>query len=490
MNIGATSNTRILLVLAAILALHLASLGLLALSDPTEARYADIALQMHQSRDYVTPWVVVNGKSIPYWGKPPLHFWLTSASFSLFGVSEWSARFPSFLAGLLTVFLTWRLGRRLFGKRIAALATVILASSPLFFFVYGASAVDATLSAAVTGAMVSFALAVESGIPSTTQRWGILFFVFLALGMMIKGPVAPALVFLAIGLWLLKSGQWRLLRALPWKAGVPLFFLLSVPWFVLAEFKTPGFLRYFFVNEHILRYLVHDYGDLYGSGHVYPRGASWLMLLVLFIPWSAFLVYSWIRRKKTPPGEGRSDEMWRSYLMIWGIAPALFFMLSRQMLATYVLPGFAGLSLVVSLELTHWKLHEYRRFTPLAAFSLAVMYFTVMLALHPLINDKVSTKNALAFVASDPRIAERQILFPFEEPYSAQFYEQMLFHRPHIFTVDRGEAVVDRLLVARTRAVFVFRQKHWASLSRRLQAMLVPAYESDNWIVCLTPSHR
>jgi 4-amino-4-deoxy-L-arabinose transferase-like glycosyltransferase len=485
-----STGRKTLFVLTAILVLHFASLGLMALSDPTEARYADIALHMHLSKDYITPWVVVDGRLIPYWGKPPLHFWLTSASYSLFGISEWSARFPSFLAGLLVVLMTWHFARRLYGPRTAALSSVILASSPLFFFVYGASAVDASLSAAITGAMISFALAANPGNPSAARRWGILFFVFLALGMLTKGPVAPALVFLAIGLWLLKTRQWRRLRALPWKFGVPLFLLLSVPWFVLAEIRTPGFLRYFFINEHILRYLVHDYGDKYGSGHVYPPGTSWFMLLVLFLPWSAFLMYSWIRRWKAFRSRIETIQVWTSYLMIWGITPALFFMLSRQMLATYVLPGFAGLSVVVALELTNQRLEQYRRAAPAAALSLAALYAVAVLALHPLLDDKFSTKDAMSFVASDPRIAGSQILFPFEEPYSAQFYEEMFLHRQHTFTVDRGEALVDRLLVARSRAVLVFRQKHQAQLSRRLQATLIPIYESDNWIVCITPLHR
>lgn len=480
-----SGGNKILFVLAAILVLHFASLGLLALSDPTEARYADIALHMHLSKDYITPWVHVGGQLIPYWGKPPFHFWLTSASYALFGISEWSARFPSFLAGLLTVLLTWYFARRLYGPRTAALCTVILASSPLFFFVYGASAVDATLSTAVTGAMVSFALSVDARAAASTLRWGILFFVFLALGMLIKGPIAIALVFLAIGLWLLTTRQWSLLRALPWKYGAPLFLLISAPWFVIAELKTPGFLRYFFVNEHILRYLVHDYGDKYGSGHVYPPGTSWFMLIVLFLPWSAFLVYSWIRRWKAFRSGIRSTQRSTSYLMIWGITPALFFMLSRQLLATYVLPGFAGLSVVIALELADRRLDQYRKAAPAAALALAVTYFMVMFAFHPLADDRISTKDVIAFVASDPRIAGREIVFPFEEPYSAEFYEAMLLRRQRTFTVDKREALVEKLLSEGSNAVLVFRKKHWAQLDGGFRRRLIPIYQTDNWIVCI-----
>lgn len=475
------SGRKVLLLLAVILALLFASLGVLALSDPTEARYADIALRMYQSGDYITPQVAVDGKVIPYWGKPPLHFWLTSASYSLFGVSEWSARFPSFLAGLFTVFLTWFFSRRLFGPWIAALSSVILASAPLFFFVYGASAVDATLSTTVTGAMVSFALAVES----RDKSWGLLFFVFLALGMLTKGPIAVALVVLAVGLWLLVTLEWSPLRALPWKSGVLIFLLISAPWYILAELRTPGFLHYFFVNEHILRYLVHDYGDKYGSGHVYPPGASWLMLLALFFPWSGFVVYSWIRKWRAFRRAEKTDQRWYSYLMIWGIAPALFFTVSRQMLATYVLPGFAALSILVALELSRPKLYPYRKVAVTAALSMAVLYFVVILALHPLASEKFSTKHIIASVAADPELSDRPILFPFEEPYSAQFYEEMLLNRPHQFTVERREALVQQMLNSRSNAILVFRKKHWAQMDGGLQARLIPIYQSEYWVMCL-----
>ena len=407
-------------VLAGILFLRLISMGCLALSDPTEARYAQISLRMSRTGDFIMPWIDVEGRLIPYWGKPPLHFWLTSASYRLLGASEWSARLPSYLAGLLMVWLTWRFAKHFWNERIAGWSTAILASSGLFFFVCGASAIDATLSAAVTGAMVSFAFATSLPREDGAFRWGLLFFVFLAAGMMIKGPVAVALVVLSIVLWLLLTKQRSLLQKIPWTPGTLLFLLLSVPWFVLAEMKTPGFLRYFFINEHILRYLVHDYGDRYGSGHMYPRGTSWGMLLLTFLPWSVFLVSAVMRRGRTLLQDA-AKHIWSSYSVIWGLTPALFFMLSRQLLATYVLPGFAGLSVAVALELTQLKSDRIRAAVPVAALILAILFTVATFALQPVVDDRVSAKGIIRFAAADSQYAQDPIVFPYEQSIRRNF---------------------------------------------------------------------
>ena len=56
----------------------------------------------------------------------------------------------------------------------------------------------------------------------------------------------------------------------------------------MMENAQPGFIRYFFVNENLLRFLVHDYGDMYGSGRETFRGMALVWALVVTLPWSLF----------------------------------------------------------------------------------------------------------------------------------------------------------------------------------------------------------
>lgn len=100
-------------------------LGGYALLDNNEGIYAQIAREMLESGDYVTPFF--NG--MPYLEKPPLLFWLTALSYQLFGVSEFAARVVPALSGSLLVLLAVWSGWRLVNPLTGALAGLILASS-------------------------------------------------------------------------------------------------------------------------------------------------------------------------------------------------------------------------------------------------------------------------------------------------------------------------------------------------------------------------
>ena len=106
--------------IAALIALILACAAMLVpnlsypLIEPDETRYAQIALEMNGSRDWITP--TLDG--IPYLDKPPLMYWLTATSFSVFGDNEVAARLPSVISAIATILLTYWLGRRLVGAGV------------------------------------------------------------------------------------------------------------------------------------------------------------------------------------------------------------------------------------------------------------------------------------------------------------------------------------------------------------------------------------
>ena len=309
----------LLISLAGIILLRMISNSWLAIYDPTESRYAEIANQMYRSGNWLTPKVYVDGRLVPYWGKPPLHFWLTAGAFKVFGVSEWSARLPSLLAGIFMLCMTMYFVRRVWGARTALVTGIIQSSTLLFFILWGSSVVDVTLSAAVTSSMISFALAIVDQRVPARRFWSYVFFASLAVGILTKGLIAVALVSLSIGLWLLFTKDWKAMKSIPWFSGTAILLIITTPWFVLAEKATPGFLRYFFINEHFLRYLVHNYGDKYGSGHVYFRGSAWGMLLLGFFPWTFFLIGSLVSEYKAHSGNPEKknpNDAWLKYALI------------------------------------------------------------------------------------------------------------------------------------------------------------------------------
>jgi len=198
-----------LLCLTICLLARAATLQYPALSDPTEARYAFIALEMALSGDWVVPKVPWKGAIEPYLGKPPLHFWLTAASFELLGMDEWTTRLPSFFALLLMCGSLLYVRRSPELQDSAVSATVILVSSALMFFMAGASIIDVTLSGFI-------AVACTAGYTCITNsheryRAGTIFALALGLSFLTKGPIALALVGLPAFSWLIITRQLSLL---------------------------------------------------------------------------------------------------------------------------------------------------------------------------------------------------------------------------------------------------------------------------------------
>jgi 4-amino-4-deoxy-L-arabinose transferase-like glycosyltransferase len=307
---------------------------------------------MFDRNDWVTPWIYFQGELKPYQGKPPLHFWLMEICYSIFGVTVWSARLPSALSAVVIGVLLFVVARIRLGTHAALAAVSILATSTLLFFLAGGCVLDVTLTAGVTLSLVSFALADRS------KLWSTLFFVGLGLGVLVKGPLAIALVGLTICPWALLyrwgCGCWPVqLRSLQWIQGVSAFVLIVAPWYLIQEFRNPGFLRYFIWNENLARYLIKDYGDAYGTGHVQPFGASWLMLFIGLSPWS-FLVLPWFatfRSYRDIPVQVQRwivREPWAMFGALWMVSCPLLFTFARQYTPTYFVTSVPGFALLVA----------------------------------------------------------------------------------------------------------------------------------------------
>lgn len=466
----------ILLIFGAIL-LRGVSLETLDLLDPTESRYALVAEEMHTSGDWITPKLPLkDGSWVPYLGKPPLHFWLTALSYQVFGVEEWTARLPSFLALLGIAASIFYLGITLFNINVASTAVLLLMSSGLAFFMAGASVVDFTLSLFVTLAITS-AIAI---LHSESHRYlkSLIFFASLALGFLTKGPVALVLVAFPLVVWSLVQRDFRLLKRLPWIPGILLSIVVTLPWFMLAQRANPDFLRYFFFVENFGRYLVTDYGDLYGQGHVHFYGSSWWMFAVGFLPWTAILLAKYRSVWQLIRHRSSIEDSYLKLFLFWGLAPVVFFTLARQILPAYFLPGFGGVALVAAalvqkaqdapvprrlsqisvaalilialgMFIASLQIHEswfgvvavvglslmtffvaraisqtrtQPEFVRLISFGVVLMYTTTTVAVSPFVNFRRSTEEILKIALNNIPGDENQIGIVNRTPYSSYWY--------------------------------------------------------------------
>ena len=177
-------------ILGSLLLLRFVTIAHLPYLDPSESRYALVGKIMSEDGDLFTPKVYKDGVVIPFLSKPPLHFWLEAASIELFGMNRVAVRLPSFISALIMLALTCYTAFRLLNLERAMVSGLLLFTSGLFFYMAGSTLVDMTLSAAITGVMASFILASQEQSQTARLIWRYLFFFFLAMGTLTKGPIA------------------------------------------------------------------------------------------------------------------------------------------------------------------------------------------------------------------------------------------------------------------------------------------------------------
>lgn len=411
-----------LLGLGVILALRLLAMALMPFADTSEPRYAEIARLMATTGDWITPWFE---PGVPFWGKPPLAFWASALSIRLFGLSELAVRLPSWLAMLGVLALVHACGRQLHGEQAARWATLLFATMLLPFASAGAVLTDAFLALGITLSMVSFLLAPRD--PRPLWRHG--FFIGLAIGLLAKGPLALALTAGAIVPWMLWHRNARAqLRALPWAGGIALTLALVLPWYVAAELKTPGFLRYFIIGEHFLRFVDPGWeGDRYGSAHQRPYGGIWLDWLLATLPWGVTWLGLQLWPRRDAPLRQRLATALRdpatTYLLAWALATPAFFTLSGNILWTYVLPALPPVALALGREASRWRDARPARLllagmalTPAAALALALLACG-----QP---DRYKTEKQLVRRAQAAMGVDDRLYFVGGRPFSARYYSR------------------------------------------------------------------
>ena len=420
-------RTALLVVVALLVAVRLATLGWYPLMDSTESRYGEIARKMLETGNWVMPQY---DYGVPFWGKPPLSIWLSAAAMATFGVNEFAVRMPSLVLAVGCGALVGALARRRGGRDAALWAVAFFATTGLTFVAAGAVMTDAALLFGTALSMVAFWLALDTA-PPAARGWRYAFFLGVAIGLMAKGPIAVVLTALPIAGWTLWTNRWRdVWTRLPWLAGTLAVAALVLPWYGLAERAAPGFLQYFLVGEHWKRFVEPGWqGDLYGAAHARPRGTIWLYGLIAALPWS-IPALAWIGRaawKRPADLRALVTDRWLSYLTAWTLAPLAFFTLSGNVLTTYVWPAMPALALLLA---TLWLpgAQDARRFRPdvrhvvVTGAVLCVLLVGGIAWEHRRFERDLSSKALVRTYESARGATPGRLLYLGTRPYSAEFY--------------------------------------------------------------------
>ena len=312
-----------------------------SLVRPDEGRYAEIAREMALTGNWTTP--RLNG--IKYFEKPPLQYWMTAAAFKAFGEHEWTARLWAALTGFAGVLMVGFAGAGLFGRRAGFYSALILASSLLYAVIGHLNTLDMGVSFCLTLGVLGFLLA-QHGAARTreTRLWILRAWTAMGFGFLSKGLIGLALPAAAMVAYALVHRDISFLKRMEPFAGMAIMLAIALPWIIAVSIANPEFPHFFFIHEHLQRFLTQ----------VHHRTAPWWYFVPILIagalPWTAMLGQALIAAWKGDPG-GRSFKP-RRFLLLYAAVIFLFFSASQSKLPSYILPIFPALALLVGEWLT------------------------------------------------------------------------------------------------------------------------------------------
>ncbi|MBV9889612.1 MAG: glycosyltransferase family 39 protein [Rhizobacter sp.] len=325
-----------------------------------EGRYASIAREMLARDD----WVTIRYNGLKYFEKPPLQMWMTALAFAAFGLGEWQARLWTAFSGVVGLVATAFAASRWYGKRVGVLAALVLLAAPGWNIGGHFNSLDMGLSGALAVVLAGVLVAQHPSASSTARRnWMLVAWAAMAVAVLTKGPVAIVLPGLVLVVYSALARDVAIWRRLHLGAGLLLMVAIALPWFVLVSGRNPEFLRFFFIHEHLQRFL---------SPIHHREGAWWYFvpqLLMGFLPWLglAWAIAKVVRAE--PAGTGLRPLL---LLAVWAVAIFVFFSASSSKLPGYILPIYPALAILAACALDRLAPARWRRHVAVAIVAVLV----------------------------------------------------------------------------------------------------------------------
>jgi 4-amino-4-deoxy-L-arabinose transferase-like glycosyltransferase len=335
----------------------LAAFGLVGADEP---RYAQVAREMLQRHDWVTPTLYGN----VWLEKPALYYWGAILSYKIFGVSDWAPRLPGSVFATVMVAFIYYWARRF--RNGAQLDAMVMTATSAFIFAFArAASMDIQLVAPLTIGLIAWWTFYETD----QRRWLAIFYAAIAIGTLGKGPVSAVLAAMIILAFLALRRDWPAILRTLWIPGILIFCVIALPWYVAVQHANPGFFHEFFVQHNLDRFTTNRFQHRQPIWYYVP------VLLGATVPWTFFVAVALWRGLKSIR-ESKENAL-LGFLSLWVLLPFFFFSISQSKLPGYVLPSVAPCGLLVALYLR--KLAEDTTARPSA----------VLVALHALLSGAV-----------------------------------------------------------------------------------------------------
>ncbi|HWR09681.1 glycosyltransferase family 39 protein [Sporomusa sp.] len=309
----------------------------LPITDPVESNYVLTAKEMVLASDWLSPRIYGN----VWFDKPVFFYWLTAIAFQLFGFSEWAARLaPALFAAAGLTLLYW-FAAKITKPAVAILAVLIMGTS-FEYIVLAKLVITDMVFFFFNGAALGFFYLGYVKMDGT-KRWYLVAYVSMALAVLTKGPIGALLPGLVMLLFIAVQRNWAELKEMSIPAGVFLFAVVALPWYV-AMYAAHGaeFINNFFGVHNYLRATVSEHPQDNVSYYYIA------VFLLSMLPWSALAIKALI--------QGCKD--WRSqssplllFLFIWVVAYFGFYSLMATKYLTYTFPILFPVAILTAVHL-------------------------------------------------------------------------------------------------------------------------------------------
>jgi len=339
----------LIVILLLSLFLYTWKIGDIVFVDEDEAIYADIASEMIENGDYLTP----HYNFEVFHDKQPLIYWFIALSFLIFGKNEFAVRFWHSLMATGEIYIIYLMGKELFNRNTALLSSLI--TSTFFFYFYQARSplMDIPLTLFITLSLYFFIKFFKT----KNLCYHYLSCFTAGLAVMTKGLVGIVLPCLIISVFIITVRKKNILTDLRKYflhiiLGFIVFIIVAAPWHII-EYYLYGdiFIKKVFMNLTFGRYL-RGVGETSPS---YPFFTHLITILYGSLPWSGLIPCSLLLIL-------REKNKWEiKFILIWLLVVFLFFSISAPKRIRYILPLFPALGIMLGY-LWHYYLDSTENF--------------------------------------------------------------------------------------------------------------------------------
>ncbi len=353
-------------------------LGSVHLFDWDEINFAESSREMLASKNFFQ--VQINYE--PFMEKPPLFFWLQSISMSVFGITEFAARFPNAVFGVLTMLTLFKIGRTLRSDNFGFIWALIYFGSFLPNLYYKSGIIDPVFNYFIFTSIYYLIRLINSDKGIEQNKFAALSGLFVGLAIITKGPVGLLLLMLAFGVYWIFNRFKRVASVKSVLIFIVTIFTVSFLWFGYELVQNGPWFIVEFVKYQL---------DLFTTpvaGHSQPFYYHFVVVLIGCFPLSIIAIPRFFSKKEEDAFDPMAIEFEKWMKILFWVVMILF-SISTTKIVHYSSMAYLPLSYLAATYL--FKIYEGKLVVKKWMLLTIVFFgfiFSSLLTLLPIVLDR------------------------------------------------------------------------------------------------------